>query len=115
MSETSLAVRSFDWLNRQILERAASITALDSAMAVRFSSKGHAAHPIAIQPPWAIQEEVAATEDPENPFRIEHGLAGKRVLMHAGNHSAVHPLYTLFEAIRGTPGSNLQYFFVGGG
>jgi hypothetical protein len=35
--------------------------------------------------------------------------------MHAGNHSAVHPLDTLVEAIRKRPSSQLRYFFVGGG
>ena len=44
-----------------------------------------------------------------------HGLTNERVIMHAGNHSPVHPLDTLVEAISMTSGGNMRYFFVGGG
>lgn len=115
LSETSPAVLAFDWLNRQILRRAASITALDTAMAARFSTKGPTPRPIEIQPPWATQDEIAPTVDVENSFRAAHQLVGKRVVMHAGNHSAVHPLDTLVEGIRRTSSANLHYVFVGGG
>jgi len=115
LGPSSPAVKGFDWLNRQILMRATSITALDSAMAERFAAKGPAAHPIALQPPWACQEQASTGTAADNPFRFEHQLIGKRLIMHAGNHSAVHPLDTLVEAIRANPASTLEYLFVGGG
>ncbi len=115
LSPSSPAVRGFDWLNRQILERAESITALDPAMATRFSAKGPFSKPLHIQPPWAVQEGIAQAANYENSFRAANLLMGKRVVMHAGNHSAVHPLDTLVEAIRRVPTANMRYVFAGGG
>jgi hypothetical protein len=115
LDPTSPMVRAFDQLNRVILARAHTITALDPAMAARFGAKGAAACGIAVQPPWASQAEARAIPNQENTFRREHGLHGKRVVMHAGNHSAVHPLDTLVGAIRANPELQLEYFFIGGG
>ena len=111
----SLAVKAFDLLNRGILRHATTITALDDSMARRFSAKAEHNRPIEIQPPWPVQEPSEWMDPSENPFRRRFGLTNERVVMHAGNHSAVHPLDTLVQAIRQQEPSSLQYFFVGGG
>jgi colanic acid biosynthesis glycosyl transferase WcaI len=49
-------------------------------------------------------------------FRREHGLDGKYVVMHSGNHSPCHPLTTLLEAARRlNDRSDIAFCFVGGG
>lgn len=111
----SMAVRAFDLLNRRILEKAASIVTLDEAMARRFAAKSPRHPCIEVQPPWPAQHATKPFARDQNPFRAKHGLGQVRLVMHAGNHSAVHPLDTLLEAMRRHENSNLHYLFVGGG
>ena len=51
-----------------------------------------------------------------NPFRKQHGLEGKFVIMYSGNHSPASPLKTVLEAallLQDDP--NLIFMFIGGG
>jgi glycosyltransferase involved in cell wall biosynthesis len=49
-------------------------------------------------------------------FRQAHGLKGKFVVMHSGNHSPCHPLDTLLEAARRLAGErDICFCFIGGG
>jgi colanic acid biosynthesis glycosyl transferase WcaI len=107
----------FDMLNRSILRRAKTIIALDDAMAKRFGSKMpvQQRRTIEVVPPWPAQESDSPIAHEDNAFRIKHQLAHKRLIMHSGNHSAVHPLSTLLDAIEGHSLPNLYYAFVGGG
>jgi colanic acid biosynthesis glycosyl transferase WcaI len=53
---------------------------------------------------------------PSNPFRQQHGLTSKFVVMYSGNHSPSNPLTTLLAAtvaFRDDP--DLRFLFVGGG
>lgn len=111
----SPVVAAFNALNRSILKQAKSITALDGAMAERFAAKSSNLRRIDIQPPWPAHDDASFSADQAISFRNQHGLTGKRVIMHAGNHSAVHPLDTLIGAIRDQKGSSMHYVFVGGG
>ena len=111
----SRAVKAFDLINRGILRHAKSITTLDEVMARRFSAKSTHSPSIDIQPPWPGQGHTQPVDHSINPFRARFGLTSRRVVMHAGNHSAVHPLDTFVQAIRLLGQSSVSYFFVGGG
>ena len=115
ISSTSPAVKVFDLLNRGILRHAATITALDEVMAHRFGTKAKNGCPIAVQSPWSFQNQNKPIDHLSNTFRTRFGLTSERIIMYAGNHSAVHPLETLVEAIRRRRDSDLRYFFIGGG
>ncbi len=115
MSEQALPVRALEWLNRQILRRAHTVVTLDRFMAETLRRKADLDGRLAVFPPWApAGSEPVAHED--NPFRHKHGLEGKFVLMHSGNHSPSHPLDTFLQAAEQLrERDDIVFMFVGGG
>jgi colanic acid biosynthesis glycosyl transferase WcaI len=116
VGEGSLPVRVFDALNRFTLRRAARVVVLDRFMQGRVLAKLPVAAKLDVLPPWAPFDEAVAVPPAESPFRREHGLAGRFVVMYSGNHSPANPLTTLLDAaarLRGDP--RLCFVFVGGG
>jgi colanic acid biosynthesis glycosyl transferase WcaI len=113
----SFPVRAFDLLNRWILGRAKCVIALDRFMAERLLGKDPAAvAKVVILPPWPAAAEPQEISNGKNPFRTRHGMDGKRVIMYSGNHSLVHPLTTLLEAIEHfLDDDRLMFAFIGGG
>jgi glycosyltransferase involved in cell wall biosynthesis len=112
----SPAARLLDDLGRAILRNAAMVVALDRFMAERLARKVDLGERLQIIPPWPHEEYLEAIPHAANPFRRAHGLEGKLVVMHSGNHSPSHPLGTLLEAaarLRDDPG--IIFLFVGGG
>lgn len=115
--ETSLPVRLFDTMNRAILRRAADIVALDRFMAERLERKGVAiSDKLAVMPPWPHEGHLEIVDHADNPFREEHGLDGKFVIMYSGNHGPSNPVKTILEAaLRLQDDENLVFMFIGGG
>ncbi|HMA91707.1 MAG TPA: glycosyltransferase family 4 protein, partial [Polyangiaceae bacterium] len=112
----AVSVRLFDALNRQILKRARSVLALDGVMAKRFQRKLGSSKAVEVLPLWPLRESRSPTEWGIQTFLAAHECQGKRVIMHAGNHSIAHPLDTLLEAARRIgETTNLRFLFVGGG
>ena len=112
----AVTVRMFDWLNRRILERAAAVIVLDRFMARRVNAKWDVSAKLTVLPPWPHDDYLESVPHASNPFRVEHGLAGKRVVMYSGNHGPNHPFSTILEAaacLRNE--SRLVFLFVGGG
>jgi hypothetical protein len=67
-------------------------------------------------PPWPMEEALERVEHPQNPFRTEHGLEGKFVVMYSGNHSVAHPLDTLVKAaLELKDDERIRFLFIGGG
>jgi colanic acid biosynthesis glycosyl transferase WcaI len=92
------------------------IITLDRYMAEHIKKRGASVSRIKIIPAWPVMYDIYAGERLENPFRIEHGLADKVVIMYSGNHSVMHPLDTLLNAaldLRDDP--RFLFVFVGGG
>jgi glycosyltransferase involved in cell wall biosynthesis len=116
MSERSVVVRLFEWMNRLILRRAAGIVTLDRFMADRVNRKVDIREKMAVMPPWPHEDELESISHENNPFRKQHGLEGKFVIMYSGNHSLASPLKTVLEAallLQDDP--DLVFMFVGGG
>ncbi|MGC4065888.1 MAG: glycosyltransferase family 4 protein [Polyangiaceae bacterium] len=112
----STSVRVLDGLNRQILARARNVFALDEAMADRFARKLDGKKPVQVLPLWPLKESRMPTPEGVDQFLTEHSLKGARVVMHSGNHSIVHPLETLVDAVKRMPTTTpLRFLFVGGG
>lgn len=108
--------RILERINRFILKRSKLIIALDRFMADRLAVRGVRKRKMLVMPPWPHEEHIEGIDPGENPFRIQHGLSGKFVVMYSGNHSPSNPLATLLDAVvqlKDEP--NLQFLFVGGG
>jgi colanic acid biosynthesis glycosyl transferase WcaI len=107
-------VRAFEWLNRMILRDATDVIVLDRFMADRIAKKGTVRGVITVLPPWSVRTNPPPKK--ENPFRREHGLNGKLVLMYSGNYGPSNPLTTLIEAAkRMTDEPRFVMMVVGGG
>ena len=112
----SLSARIFDWLNRRILKRARAVVALDRFMAERLNRKIDVADKMVVIPPWPHQEHIEPVEHRANPFRREHALDGKMVIMYSGNLSIASPVTTILQAARRVEDlDDLLFLFVGGG
>lgn len=115
----SLPARLFDRMYRMTLRRASAVVALDRFMADRLERKlGPDAlrNKLHVLPPWSHDEHLASVPHDDNPFRHEHGLDGKLVVMYSGNISPAHPLDTVLQAaeqLRDEDG--LVFLFIGGG
>ena len=69
-----------------------------------------------VLPPWPLEDVLEPVAREENPFRREHGLDGKFVVMYSGNMSIAHPLQTVLRAAgRLRDRKDLVFLFVGGG
>lgn len=116
LTPTSLPVRVFDVLNRVILRHAQAVVALDRYMANRLLEKQPIGEKLTIIPPWPHQDQLEQIPHESNPFRQEHGLEGKFVIMFSGNLSIASPATTILEAsLKLQDLQQLVFVFVGGG
>lgn len=115
LARSSMFVRTFDWLNRQVLKNASRIITLDQDMAERLKHKADLSS-MRVIPPWPLIKDLKPTEAANNPFRIRYKLGHKLVVMYSGNHSMANPLYTLIEVAKQLKDvKELVFMFVGGG
>jgi colanic acid biosynthesis glycosyl transferase WcaI len=116
IKETSLAARVFDFFNRLILRRAAAVVALDRFMGERLCRKHEITDKLTVMPPWPHAEHDGGVPHDENPFRREHNLDGKFVVMYSGNHALTNPIETILDAaVRMQHREDLVFMFIGGG
>ncbi|MGA3066936.1 MAG: glycosyltransferase family 4 protein [Tepidisphaeraceae bacterium] len=116
LKQSDFVARVLERINRFILTRAALVIALDRFMAARLAARGVPMEKMLILPPWPHEEHIHPEPGVENPFRIEHELAGKFVIMYSGNHSPSNPLTTLLDAATKLKhDQRLKFLFVGGG
>jgi colanic acid biosynthesis glycosyl transferase WcaI len=116
LEEKSLGARALEAANRFILSRASLIVALDRFMQDRLLARGDYAAKMLVMPPWPHEEDMEAVDQATNPFRVAHGLVGKRVIMYSGNHSPSNPLTTLLAAAAAMKDDDrVRFLFVGGG
>lgn len=112
----ALPVRLLEWLNRQILSRAADVVVLDRFMARRVNAKLDVSSKLSLVPPWPLDDHLEPVPNESNLFRSAHGLEGKCVVMYSGNHGPNNPLSTILAAaarLQDEPG--LVFMFIGGG
>ena len=113
---SSPIVKIFDWFNRRILRRSTGIVALDRFMAERVLRKADVKDKLTVMPPWPHEGHLGVVAHADNPFRKEHSLDGKFVIMYSGNHSVCTPLRTVLEAaltLQDDP--RLVFMFIGDG
>ena len=109
-------VKAFDWLNRRVLARARDVIVLDRFMAERVLAKLDVRDKLTVLPPWPHEDHLSPTPREGNPFRREHGLDGKLVVMYSGNHGPSNPIRTALDAaLRLREDPRFAFVFVGGG
>ena len=114
--ETSLVARVFDRLNRMVLRRAMDVVVLDRFMARRVNRKLDVSGKMTIIPPWPHEDHLEEIPHEGNPFRRQHELNGKRVVMYSGNHGPSNPIATVLQAARRVSDlAELRFMFIGGG
>lgn len=113
--EGGVAARVFALSNRFLQAKAARVVVLDRFMAAKLEARGPHRPPMKVIPPWPLEGERIGAGDGV-AFRRAHGLVGKFVVMHSGNHSLAHPLTTVLAAAERLRGEDrLRFVFVGGG
>lgn len=119
VSATSLPARLFEAMIRSTLRRAACVSTLDRFMAARLEAKrpaGDLEGRLHVQPPWPMDGHLAPVPHAENPFRREHGLENKLVVMYSGNLSDVHPIDAVLDAAeRMRDVDQVRFVFIGAG
>jgi len=116
LGEGSFPVRVFDLFNRWTFGRAADIVVLDRFMGERVQRKLDVAAKTHVMPPWPHEDKLERLAHAENPFRAEHGLEGRFVVMYSGNHSPANPIRTLLDAAERLQGDErLVVMCIGGG
>lgn len=116
ISERSLGARLFEWINRRILGRAADVVVLDWFMAERLDRKLDVSNKRTVMPPWPLEGNLEVIRHNDNPFRAEHDLQNRFVIMYSGNHGIANPITTVLEAALALQDeSRLLFMFVGGG
>lgn len=116
LKERSVAARVFKWMLGYSFRHATQTIVLDRFMRDRVLAKGAAAERVTIIPPWSHDDAVQFSVEGREAFRREHGLEGRFVVMHAGNHSPCHPLDTLLDAaLELKEREDVEFCFVGGG
>lgn len=116
LAATSLIARCFDAMNRVTLRSASRVVVLDRFMRDRILAKRDVREKMAVIGPWAHEDRLEPLPHDANPFRQQHGLSGKVVVMYSGNHGFSTPLSTLLAAAdRLVSIPNLMFVFIGGG
>ena len=116
ITEKSLPARVFDFLNRSILRISDDVVPLDRFMAERLNKKRDVREKMTVLPPWPLSDHLEPLEHHENPFRQEHGLDDKFVVMYSGNHGQTTPVKTVLDAaVKMQDREDLVFMFIGGG
>lgn len=116
LRKDSFAGKILERMSRSSFRSAGKIIALDRFMRDRIAAKGISPEKIIVIPPWSLDGDVRFDAAGREQFRREHGLENKFVVMHAGNHSPVHPLDTLMQAAEQLKDDgSIAFCFVGGG
>jgi glycosyltransferase involved in cell wall biosynthesis len=112
----SIAADALSSLGNFIYKKADHVLALDTYMADHIVRRGAERSRIVVVPVWPVVEKMFEGARPENPFRREHGIGDKIVVMYSGNHSVVHTLDTVLDAaLRLREDPRFLFLFIGGG
>lgn len=110
------AAMLFDLGNRITLRRSDGVIALDRFMAERVNRKVAVGDRMSILAPWPHEDHVRPVAHADNPFRVQHGLTDKFVVMYSGNHGMTTPVTTVLDAaLRLRHRDDIVFMFIGGG
>lgn len=106
-----------NWVFEATLKASSNIVVLDRWMKKFVIEHGGQEEKVSVIHPWSLFEpSQEGLNETESSFRKLNGLKDKTIILYSGNHSVVHPLYTLMEAaknLRNDP--SVVFVFAGGG
>lgn len=108
--------RLFDWLARLSLRRAEGIIVIGRCMADVLVARGVPRERLHVIPNWMNEHQVYPVQHERNPFRKEHGLERRFVVLYSGNMGAYHHFDDLLAAaaqLRDEEG--IAFVLIGGG
>lgn len=112
----SIPAKIFNIINRWLLWSSSDIVALDRFMVDRLNAKYEVREKMSVMPPWPHGDHLDPVAHADNPFRKEHNLEGKFVVMYSGNHSLTNPIDTILRAALALQHEeDLVFAFIGGG
>jgi len=92
------------------------VVVLDRYMAERVKRQYRVHGRMEVLAPWPHELAFDEAAAGANPFRAEHQLDGRFVVMYSGNHSPASPVATLLQAaLRLRDDPRLVFLFIGGG
>ncbi len=116
VKKNSFLARLLERFGNYIIRNADAIIVLDKYMRDYILKRGGNKEHVYIVPIWPVMNEHYEGPRLENPFRLENQFNERLVVMYSGNHSYVHPLDTLLEAILHLQNDpDFLFVFVGGG
>lgn len=112
----ALPARLLDWCIRLLLRHSRDVIVLDRFMAGRIRAKEVLRGRLTVLPPWPLDDHLEIVPHEENPFRREHGLEDRFVVMYSGNHTPANPINTAIAAATALrDDARIVFMFVGGG
>ena len=110
--------RALRWISTAGLRHADQVIAVGRCMKARLVQRGLAPSAIEVIPNWGHgPDELEAKKCAPNPFRNEHGLGDRFVIMYSGNLGLAHPFEAILDAaeqLRATH-PHVLFLFVGNG
>ena len=100
MRKGSFVARLTESIGNYIIRNADTVIVLDKYMREYLVKRGRIKGNLHIVPVWPVIEKPDCGGRRENnPFRLENNFGERLVVMYSGNHSHIHPLTTLLQAV----------------
>ncbi len=116
MKPDALPCKVMRIFQRAVLKRAKDVVVLDRFMGERINAMRDVSVKLSVIPPWAHDDVLESIEHDANPFRDEHSLQNKFVVMYSGNHGYSTPVTTVLDAaVRMKDRDDVVFAFIGGG
>lgn len=96
LPRNGIFARCLRWMSTMGLRHTDRVIAVGRCMKTRLLARGLSGESIHVVPNWAHQAKQ--TDLLPNPFRDEHGLGGRFVVMYSGNLGLAHPFEAILEA-----------------
>jgi colanic acid biosynthesis glycosyl transferase WcaI len=111
-----MAAKFFEAVSRFLLRKADEVIVLGRCMQGRILAKGIELHKVTVIPNWADGRQIRPLEGDSNPFRTQHELAGKFVVLYSGNMGRAHDFTAIFAAMqRLADRKEIVFVFIGSG
>ncbi len=118
LSKNGMIARALRWVSTAGLRHADRVIAVGRCMKARLVQRGLAPSAIEVIPNWGHgPDDLEMKPRASNPFRSEHELGDRFVIMYSGNLGLAHPFEAILDAaerLRSTH-SRVLFLFVGNG
>ncbi|HEY3237023.1 MAG TPA: glycosyltransferase family 4 protein [Polyangiaceae bacterium] len=112
LDEQALAYKALQGVARWAHAHTKRIVALSEGMAERIASQGAPAERISVIPNWADGRAIRPLLPDANPFRKEHALEGRFIVMYSGNLGLAHDVTTFAGTARQLSESSNKVLFI---